>query len=161
MKAYLSKILLVGGLGVGALMGCPANRKGEQVTKPDSFYYYPKANIYYHIPKQEFIYFDSNEHHWRTSRQLPDSLQQGLDKNVMLNDPPLPVWKENEQHRLVYSVSFYASPEDFKEKPPPPQGPVPYPQGEISQGDTTAVPEKREKGIKGFFNRLFGKKEKK
>jgi hypothetical protein len=156
MKAYISKILLVGALGVGALMGCPANRKGDKaVTKPDSFYYYPKANIYYHIPKHEFIYFDPAEDSWHTSRQLPDSLKYALDKNVLLNDPPLPVWKENEQHRLIYAVSFYASPEDFKEKPvePPPSAAQ---TGTISQGDTT-VPAKKEKGVKGFFKRLFGK----
>jgi hypothetical protein len=119
---------------------------------PRNFYYYPAANVYYDPTRHHYIFLDSTAKTWKESNELPDSIKNSLDKNVVLNNITPPVWKNNEQHRMVYAASLYANATDFKEKPVKKE-PVP-------DKDTAEKKEdqQKEKGIKGFFKKLFKKK---
>lgn len=119
---------------------------------PHVYYYYPKANFYYDSTDSEYILWDSTKANWTESNELP--LQQvDLGKRVRLGEAPQPVWKENQQHRLIYSVSLYSDAEDFKR--PKKQ--------EQEKPNIVAEPEqiKKKTGLKKFFERIFPPKKKK
>lgn len=120
-----------------------------------TYYYYPKANFYYDSTKGNYILWDSTNLEWITSENLPVQ-QSDLGKTVRIGQVTEPVWRENEQHRLIYSVSLYSAPEDFK-KPP---------KVEVSQENKPKLSsdsQKAEKktGVGKFFERIFASKKKK
>jgi len=116
---------------------------------PHTYYYYPKANFYYDSTNGNYIGWDSTEASWKETDKLP--VQVDMGKTVRIGPSSEPVWKENEQHRLIYSVSLYGAPEDFKkpEKIQPRQKP---------KSDSTVKPEKKKTGVGKFFNRIFSPK---
>lgn len=141
---------------------CSSKKKAEPPdTEPRKVYYYPKANVYFDTKMQEYFYFDSVGMTWQENKNLPDSIRGRLEKNVVLDKEVPPVWKNNEQHRLVYSATLYATKEDFKEKEPEPiasTSPDSQKTGpQANSGDAEPGTEK-ESGLKRFFRKLFGKK---
>ncbi len=120
-----------------------------------TYYYYPKANFYYDSTKGNYILWDSTNLKWMTTDNLPVQ-QSDLGKTVRIGQVTEPVWKENEQHRLIYSVTLYSGPEDFK-KPP---------KVEISEENNPNQPGELQKadkksGVRKFFDRIFPPKKKK
>ena len=86
---------------------------------------------------------------WSTAKQIPDVMQSMMDKSVLIDSPSSPVWKDNQNHKLVYSVFLYASPNDTVENKAPP----------TVQKPVSPEPVKKEKkGLRKFLDKIFGKK---
>ncbi|MDB5207350.1 MAG: hypothetical protein JWR72_2425 [Flavisolibacter sp.] len=72
-----------------------------------------------------------------------------MDKNVLIDSPAKPVWKDNERHKLIYSAVLYASPSDTQEVKP------------VTQVKEAPMEVKKEKkGLRKFFDKIFGGKKK-
>lgn len=91
---------------------------------------------------------------WQSEKQIPAVMQALLDKNVLIITPSKPVWKDNENHKLVYSALLYASPTDTQEIKKPVIIVAPAPKD-------TVVKKKERKGLGRFLNKIFGRKKKK
>lgn len=119
---------------------------------PHTYYYYPKANFYYDSTDGHYICRDSTKSNWEKRDKLPLD-QADIGKRVRIGETTEQVWKENQHHRLIYSVSLYSNFKDFKQpKKEEPKKPniVAQPQESGKKG-----------GIKKFFERIFPPKKKK
>ena len=123
--------------------------------------YYPEANIYFDKEKETYIAFADESRRWERVKQLTDQQKQTLGRSVLVNDPTDPVWKQNSDHKVIYSALVYTSPDEVQRKfvedsirdlPPKPK-PVKKeePVEEVKE-------EKKKSGIARFFQRIFGKK---
>jgi len=133
-----------------------AKKAAPQTTTTYNFDYYPKANIYYNKTNNDYAFL-TKEGSWQVVKSLPASFTVTLDKKVELKSTSANIWKENERHRMIYAVSLYASALDFKEPPritPPP----PVAKAETKEEKKEKPEVKKERGIKGFFKKIFKKK---
>jgi hypothetical protein len=119
------------------------------------YYYYPKANFYYDSTSQKYICWDSASAEWKNTDKLPVQ-QADLGKTVRIGQVADPVWKENQHHRLIYSVSLYSDPQDFKKE----EKKVSVNHKKIETDRTVANVEKKS-GVRRFFERIFPPKKKK
>lgn len=116
------------------------------------FYFYPKANVYFDSVNKEYIFLGNDGKSWQSEKQIPAAMQALMDKNVLIDTPPQPVWKDNERHKLIYSAVLYASPSDTQMvKPLTPVVKEALPKTEVK---------KEKKGLGKFFNKIFGRKKK-
>lgn len=134
-------------------------KKKTPAPVPPQYYYYPRANVYFDSANKEYIFLATDGITWQTAKQIPNVVQGLMDKSVLIPNPPQPVWKDNEQHKLIYSSVLYVTPEDtIAKKEPPPPPPT------AKTTDTVAEKEKRErKGFRKFVDKIFSvfKKDKK
>src|SRR5215204_4839265 len=154
-------------VGVVVLLGAVvafSSRKQVNLIKgdrppvtPHTYYYYPKANFYYDSTGGNYICWDSAATEWKTTDKLPVQ-EVDLGKRVRIGESAKPIWQENQDHRLIYSVSLYSEPKDFKKKKEKPVVTTPK-----QQQDTMSELEKSERksGVKKFFERIFPPKKKK
>lgn len=133
----------------------------EEETDGTTFYYYPKANLYFDVHRERYIYPDTVKGGWQKSKKLPGDRKGALGQYVILNNPTPPVWTQNSQHRLVYGTTLYAKGDDVRRKFIEDSlrsvvvvRPTPPPQQRRSGGKDST--DKRS-GIDRFFDRLFGK----
>jgi hypothetical protein len=155
-----TKLLQFGLLGlmfaaviVGFSNGRPSNSKK---SSPDiySFFYYPKPNIYYNRDTREYAYVNP-EGNWQTSKNLPYAVSLESEKKVALTGNYSEIWKNNEQHRMVYAASLYASASDLQQpaaKARPLQATAPKIVNEKKED------EKKQPGLKRFLKKIFKKK---
>lgn len=127
--------------------------KNDRPSIPHTYYYYPKANFYYDSTDSQYILWNSTSESWEKSDKLPLE-QDDIGRRIRIGLAAEPVWKENQQHRLIYSVTLYSDPEDFKqprkEEPKKPNI-VAQPQQETE----------KKSGMKKFLERIFPPKKKK
>ena len=121
-----------------------------QAAMPEpKYYFYPKANVYFDSVNHEYVYLANDGVSWLSEKQIPAAMQTIMDKNVLIESPLQPVWKDNERHKLIYSALLYASPSDTQvvrvAKP-------------IAIAEAPAEVKKERKGLRRFFDKLFGKK---
>lgn len=133
------------------------NSSSEKEPEDFVFMYYPKANTYYHISSNEFVFIDPSTGSWERSEQMP-ALEDSLGKYVTLNITDDPVWKNNRQHRIVYGTSLYASPQEVKTKLVEDSVKSLPPKPVVVVKRDTVTDEKQEKkrsGVRRFFDRIF------
>jgi hypothetical protein len=134
----------------------------EDPTDGTTFYYYPRANVYFDVERGRYIHQDSSTGSWQKSKKLPGNRKEKLGQYVILNHPTPPVCSQNSQHRLVYGATLYARDADIRRKfvedslrsvvvPKPAPGKMPFP-SKTDSSDTRT-------GIERFLDRLFGKEE--
>ena len=159
MKIVL-KIIVGVVILLGAILALSPKKESKllQSNRPievHTYYYYPKANFYYDSTAGNYVCWDSAASEWKTTDKLPVQ-QEDLGKRVRIGDLAAPVWRENENHRLIYSVSLYSDAKDFKKK----EKPVVK---DTLKSDTLTTEEKVEKksGVKKFFEKIFPSKKKK
>jgi hypothetical protein len=103
-------------LGLVALTGCSSK---ETAPKPieagQTYYFYPKANVYFDTTAGNYLFQDLGGN-WQTNAKLPADKQSLLEKNIIINNPELPVWKTNDAHQMLYSAALYSTKADFKEE---------------------------------------------
>lgn len=132
---------------------CNSNKAEKPVApapKPAPVYYfYPKANVYFDSANREYLFLTNDGKIWTAEKQIPAAMQALMDKSVLIETPAQPVWRDNEQHKLIYSAVLYTKPTDTVEKKEPP----------VVKTDTVKK-EKKRSGIRRFFDKLFGKKKK-
>ncbi len=134
--------------------GCNNNKQEKTVVAPPpppKYYFYPKANVYFDSVNKEYVFLAGDGKTWQTEKQIPAAMQTLMDKSILIDTPSSPVWRDNNNHKLVYSVLLYASPTDTREiKKLPPAPPK-----------DTVEKKKERKGLKKFLDKIFGKKKKK
>lgn len=147
---------LLGVMFAAVIVGFATRQSPKKVTPSTySFYYYPKANVYFNTTENNYIFPDENGN-WKVAKDLPQTKSYVLDKKVDMNSSSIDIWKENEKHRMVHAVSLYASESDLKQPPVERYSPAPA----ASKSDTISRKEepKKQDGIKGFFKKIFKKK---
>ena len=135
------------------LLSCNDNKAEEKVEPPPpppKYYFYPKANVYFDTVNKTYIFLGSDGRTWTSEKEIPAAMQSMMDKSIFLDTASQPVWKDNQNHRLIYSAVLYASPADTIEEAPP----------VIVQQAPPEVEKKEKKGLGKFFDKLFGKKKK-
>ncbi len=145
------------------LMACSNSQTETQPEEapalPPQYFYYPKANVYFDSANRNYIFQSNDSLAWQTTKQIPAVVQALMDKGVLVQNPPDPVWRHNETHRLVYSAVLYATPGDtvVKKKVVRPVRKV----DTTTTTDTTAVAVKERKGLGKLLNKIFGGNKKK
>jgi hypothetical protein len=133
---------------------CSNNKAEKPVTipppPPPKYFFYPKANVYFDTVNKDYLFLTTDGKSWQSVKQIPAAMHVLMDKNVLIDSPLQPVWKDNERHKLVYSALLYASPSDTQEKKPVPV---------IKEAPKEVKKEK--KGLAKFFDKIFGRKKKK
>lgn len=145
--------------GIIALSARTSADKKPPVKQSSTYYYYPKVNMYYDVANSIYIYLDTDGKTWQSAKQITDKLTTGMGKKAILINPPLPVWKSNEHHKMVYSTALYASSKDFRKSPPKTSTVTSKPNTEAKKPEAAQQQEKKESGIERFFKRLFKKKD--
>jgi hypothetical protein len=125
-----------------------------------SFQYYPKANVYYDVEKDR--YYSIVNEKWQPNPSLAEEGSTYLGKHVLIDSPAVPVWKDNEYHRLVFGTALYNSPGEFDKKYTE-DSLRSMPRKEVIRTDTLAAETgaKKKKGVRAFFDKLFKKRDKK
>lgn len=133
---------------------CSDNKAEETPSAPPPpvYYFYPKANVYFDTVNKDYLFLGGDGSTWASGKAIPAAMQSMMDKSVLLDTFSQPVWKDNQNHRLIYSAALYAKPEDTIERKPPPPPVVPKPVDTVK---------KEKKGLGKFLDKLFGKKKKK
>jgi hypothetical protein len=139
-----------------SVLSC-SNNKAEQSAPPPPppiYYFYPKANVYFDTVNKDYVFLGNDGKTWTSEKQIPAAMQSMMDKSVLLDSFAQPVWKDNQNHRLIYSAVLYASPEDTIERKPEPPPVAQLPD------DHDSAEKKEKKGLRKFLDKLFGKKKK-
>ncbi len=114
------------------------------------YYFYPKANVYFDSANKEYLFLGNDGKSWQTAKEIPVAMQVLMDKKVFIASPADPVWKDNQNHKLIYSALLYASPADTQ--PNKAVKPV------VIEASKPA--EKKRSGFRRFFDKIFGRKKK-
>lgn len=128
-----------------------AERTTVAVPLPSKYFFYPKANVYFDTVNKDYLFLGSDGS-WVTEKQIPAAMQAMMDKSVLLDTFSQPIWKDNANHKLIYSAVLYASPDDTVEKKPAPVIKKPV------NADTTV--KKERKGLRKFIDKIFSRKNK-
>lgn len=112
MKLFL---VIIVSLGLVASSGCSKKTTPQVTEVGQTYYFYPKANVYFDTTAGNYI-FQGVDGSWQTNAKLPTDKQSLLEKNIIINNPELPVWKNNDAHQLLYSAALYSTTADFKEE---------------------------------------------
>ena len=133
--------------------------------KKIEFYYYPKTNMYYDVANKQYLYSLDSAKTWIAQQNESGSIPSTLGNKFIIYSNTDSVWKNNRDHRNMYKGRLYhiikennhlpSTLKDAREKRPPVKSikkPI------DKQTDSSEAPKK---GIRGFFNRLFGKHKKK
>ena len=161
MKRFLLFICIAMNVGVVFFVsGCQSPKVGEY-----EFDYYPERNVYYNVQTAKFHYSLDGGKTWEEFKAdvKADSTLLGKSEKIYSKSPE--VWKENGTHLNMYEgkvytivddndKSFAVTGEEVSDKRIISSG------SGGSSGKQSAAPAKK-KGLKGFFNRIFGKKDKK
>jgi hypothetical protein len=125
---------------------------------PPLYYYYPRANVYFDSANKVFFFQTGDSAAWQSARQIPAVVQALMDKSAFIQSPSDPVWQDNENHRLVYSASLYATPADTVAKKPVTKVVAKKPE---KRPDSTSVLKKERKGLGKFIEKIFSRKKEK
>lgn len=156
MKYMIGMMRCFGLLIVCFIFFSCSDNKAEQNTPappPPIYYFYPKANVYFDTVNRDYVFLGSDGKTWTAEKQIPAAMQSMMDKSILLDTFSQPVWKDNQNHRLIYSAVLYAVPEDTIEKKP-------LPIAEQKPVDAEVDEKKEKKGLRKFLDKLFGKKKK-
>jgi len=164
MKAIVA-ILAIGIIGYLVYASVRPDKKPPQ-TGTREVYYYPKANVYYDVATGQYAFFDAGSNNWKLGKDFSEEQKLSLGEKAVITRPSSPIWKNNAQDKLVYSVNVYSSSNDLKQKfhtdslnsLPPPKVAV-TPSKEIKQEEKTET-EKPRSGIRKFFDKIFKGKDK-
>lgn len=125
-------------------------------------WYYPKSNIYYTDGDGKYYYLGDGEK-WVSTTTLSEEQKSVLGDKVLIAQPQDPVWKNNDEHRMIYSVSLYTSAPDIKKKYYEDSlNSLPKKMPPTAKTDKEEKPEAHTSGLKKFFEKIFkGKKKEK
>jgi hypothetical protein len=142
------------------ISGCDRSEKVSEIE----FDYYPEKNIYFNVARSTFIYSIDGAKSWDSLHTSSKEEQKLLGRKEKIYTKTPEVWKENKTHLSMYEGKIMqmisevdrnsvTSDEEVSDK------------RTIAKNSGTAVPKKavapKKKGIKGFFDKVFGKKKKK
>lgn len=162
----MKAIIAILAIGIAGFFAYSAVKKKSGPVKAGVVYYYPKVNVYYDVASAQYVFFDDNSKSWKQSKSFSEEQKLSLGEKAVITHPSSPIWKNNAQDRLVYSVNLYASGNDLKQKyytdsvnslpkPVTTDTPKKTASKEEDQQDSPE-PEKPKSGIRKFFEKLFG-----
>jgi hypothetical protein len=122
---------------------------------PPQYHYFPKANVYFDSANKDYLFLSNDSGRWQSAKQIPAVVLALMDKSVQIQNPPDPVWRDNENHRLVYSALLYATPTDTVAKKKVVKQ---LPKQTKPVVDSAALEVKEKKGVGKFFQKIFGRK---
>ncbi|GAA4325625.1 hypothetical protein [Flaviaesturariibacter amylovorans] len=97
------------------LMACgDTARKDEPQGK--RILYYPLANTYFDQDRERYYWLDTATYEWTRRDTLPAALRDGLGRSISIPNPPVPVYRDNAQHRLIYGTALYSTKTDLERK---------------------------------------------
>jgi hypothetical protein len=137
------------------LVGAIDPNKVKSSGKP--VYYYPQSNVYFDTGNAIYTQF-TEEDGWMQSENITEDLKNNLGTKAIIHNPSNPVWANNAEDRMLYSIVLYAGDGNLLEKyrkdalaslPKKPVEKIQEPKKED---------EKQKGGIRRFFDKLFGKK---
>jgi hypothetical protein len=139
--------------------GC--NRKEHEGEL--EFDYYPDKNIYYNVASSNFIYSLDGAKTWDSLHASSKGDPKSLGRKEKIYSESAEVWKENESHLKmyegkVYSIitaedrNFVAVVDEVTDKKTVNKTAIPI---------RKPSPQPKKKGLKGFFNKVFGKRDRK
>ncbi len=137
-----------------------SNNKGKQ---HQTVYYYPEANVYLNRNSGEYFFYQQAQKAWIATEKLSKNQVSALGEPVEL---PLqtPIWRENAHHRMVNSISLYAKPalvkSHYREDSLKMLPATNTEKEKEKEKEKEEKEEKPKKGLKKFFDKLFGKKDK-
>jgi hypothetical protein len=152
---------LIALLSIALFFSCQEVGKSKP-TQGKNIYYYPTANVYYDADNNLYMVLNETAG-WETKDELPQEQITTLGQKVVVENPSLPVWKDNGDHKMIYAANLYTTKDDYRQKfiedsissLPRKTNPVAK-----QQGDSTSM-KKEKSGVGKFLNRLFRGKEKK
>lgn len=150
-------------VGLAGFLAYSFFMKKEKPVKTGVVYFYPKANVYYNVASGEYVYFDEQLKKWNQSEDFSEEQKLSLGEKAIIQKPADPIWKNNAEDRIIYSVNVYASSNELKEKfrtdslNSLPKKTTKTPAKKV---DSAAKEEadKEKSGIRKFFDKLFGGK---
>ncbi len=143
---------------INAFVSC-TNSNSDKAQS--SLYYYPKANVYYDAIRANYIYSLDSGKTWDSMSDKLNKVPTTLGKEVIIDSPISEVWKANELHRKLYGgrlLNILSADTGIAIKTAPPKKVT-----LIVKANTDTIkinvdtPRKR----KGFFRKIFGKKNRK
>src|SRR4051812_15905381 len=147
---FIFQILSGAALVAATILVLSAERKKNIKTTSHEYYYYPLANVYYDSAQKQFTFYDPRQNSWKSRSSLPVTKE--LGQNVFIPDHGEAVWKNNAEHKMIYSVKIYSEPIDIKaEKAKASLKPVP----EQKLPLVVMEEKKKKKGIRGFLRRIW------
>ncbi len=153
MKRVSSFIVLIVSVGL-FMVSCNSNSKGSQT----GFYYYPRKNMYYDVEKNIFLYSLDSAKTWRSLANVTGKEPATLGEKVIIDKTPDEVFKNNEEHRKLYSGNLY---NNINRDTTATLNPEVSERKELATRIAAARSnnsEKPKKRIKKFFEKIFGKK---
>ncbi len=135
----------------------------EKSKQGSTYEYYPRANIYYDVGKKYYMVFDSAQDAWQQKNNLSSEENNLLSKKVVITNPSQPVYKDNDNHRLIYGTVLYSSSEELRQKfiedsiklaALEKEKPVKKVEPKLE------IEKKPKRGLKKFFDKIFNKKDK-
>lgn len=116
MKIILALVVLI----IIAVIGFSAIKKSSRQEEKDfqgtTFYYYPKRNLYYDLDRKRYIFLSEDLKTWLYKKEVSREEQATLGKHSVITNPATPIWKDNGQHKLIYGVTLYTSPENVQKQ---------------------------------------------
>ena len=139
--------------------------KPSKKQDPSTVFYFPKANVYLDPAENEYFFYHSEQKEWIATKKISTGQLSSLGPKVEVG-PLKPAWKNNFQDRIVHSVALYGNPGLLKKKYQEDSLRL-FPKKEAITGSVSpsardsinTTQEKPKKGLKKFFDRLFGKKD--
>lgn len=141
---------------IGILAGCNTNKEGRK--EGTVFYFYPESNTYLDADNGLYYMLDQNKG-WQETVQLSSAQEAALGTRVLITDPQKPVWKNNEQDRLLYSVALHTSPEVYQKNLY--EDSINSLPKKIENKERKEIEEKEKTGLGKLLEKVFSKKDKK
>lgn len=132
------------------------------VQQQATFYYYPKSNVYFDVAKQVYLYSLNGGKSWEALSINSPNPPATLGDRVVIYSATDSIWKDNEAHRKQYAGVLYNISNDSASASL--AGPASERKIAKKYKPQTSVANdnvKKEKPLRRFFNRLFGKRKKK
>lgn len=159
MKAAL---IIIAGLILAYFAFSAVKPSGK--NRQEAVYYYPKANVYHDLSADEYYFYHSEQKEWIATKKISSEQQSSLGEKISLGAVK-PAWKNNHQDCMIHSVSLYASADLLKKKFVEDSLKLVPKKQESTFGSKPVkdslptTQEKPKKGLKKFFDKLFGKKD--
>ena len=140
------------------------NETAANNKRVNTFYYYPKTNVYYDIATTSYIYSVDSGKNWTVLRDSTGKNNQRLGKKVIINSSTNDIWRDNELHRKMYGGNLInltgkdtsSVNNNLALKP---KSNLKKKKLVISNDSLNQIQEPKKK--RSFFQRLFGKKKRK
>ncbi len=141
-------------------------KPGEEPEQESGFYYFPEKNVYYDRQNAQYYFSLDSAQTWDSLRYAHENFGLALGAKVVIERPSPPAWSQNDAHRneyngvllnLVNSRTLLLGREDSAKKSRKLVIAKPRPVAEEGEEEEETV-ERPKKGIKKFFDKLFGKK---